>query len=44
MKSKREKTFRGKAVNEMINTAIVGLGRWGELLVMSLEDSEVIKF
>jgi len=31
-------------VSEKINAAIVGLGRWGELLVSSVDDSDVIQF
>ena len=31
-------------MNMPINAAIVGLGRWGELLVSSVDDSQAIKF
>ena len=31
-------------MSEPINAAIVGLGRWGELLVSSVDNSDVIKF
>ena len=31
-------------MNMPINAAIVGLGRWGELLVSSVDDSQTIKF
>ena len=31
-------------MSQKINAAIVGLGRWGELLVSSVDDSEVLQF
>jgi len=31
-------------MNKPINAAIIGLGRWGELLVTSVDDSSAIKF
>ena len=31
-------------MSETINAAIVGLGRWGELLVSSVDDSDIIQF
>ena len=31
-------------MSEKINAAIVGLGRWGQLLVSSVDDSDVIQF
>ena len=31
-------------MSETINAAIVGLGRWGELLVSSVDESDIIRF